>query len=97
MKTRRSRTDILIACLAAFGGIQGNLSEAEVDYGMTIIETEYDGDLDAVQRDLRAEMVACSLACRVSERQPPMAQLWGEELAQYSSDEIDAALAAEKG
>jgi hypothetical protein len=64
---RRTRTDILIACLAAFSGIRGNLSEAETDYGMAIIETEYDCDLDAVQRDLRAEMVALSLACKAVE------------------------------
>lgn len=66
MKTRR--TEILAACLAAFSGILGNLTAAEVDYGMAIIETEYDGDLDAVAAALKAEMAACALACRVSEK-----------------------------
>lgn len=65
MKTRR--TEILAACLAAFSGITGNLSAAEVDYGMALIEDEYDGDLDAVAAALRAEMAACALACRMVE------------------------------
>ncbi len=65
MKTRR--TAILAACLAAFAGINGNLTEAEVDYGMAVIENEYNCDLDAVAAALRAEMAACALACRVVE------------------------------
>lgn len=65
---KRNRTAILMTLLAAFSGIRGNLSEQEADYGMRIIETEYDGDLDALKRDLQAEMTACSLACRVSEK-----------------------------
>ncbi len=65
MKTRR--TEILAALLAAFSGITGSLSEAEVDYGMAVIETEYGCDLDAVAAALRAELAACSLACRAVE------------------------------
>lgn len=65
---KRSRTDILIAVLAAFSGIRGNLTEREWAYGIAIVEDEYGCDLEAVERDLRAEMAACSLACRIAEK-----------------------------
>lgn len=69
MKTpRRPRTEILAAVLAAFSGMQGNLTEAEADYGIGIVETEFDGDLQVVERALRAEMKACALACSVLQR-----------------------------
>jgi hypothetical protein len=63
----KHRTEILAACLAAFSGISGALSEAEVDYGMSVIETEYGCDLDAVAAALRDELAACVLVCRVVE------------------------------
>ena len=65
--TRRPRTEILAAVLAAFSGMQGNLTEAEWTYGIGVVETEFDGDLQAVERALRAEMTACALACSVME------------------------------
>lgn len=69
MKTpRRPRTKILADILAAFIGIQGNLTEAEWTYGIGVVETEFDGDLEAVERALRAEMKACALACSVMEK-----------------------------
>ena len=66
--TRRPRTEILAAVLAAFSGMQGNLTEAEADYGIGVVETEFDGDLNAVAAALRAEMAACALACSVMEK-----------------------------
>ncbi len=69
MKTpRRPRTNILADVLAAFSGIQSNLTEAEWTYGIGIVETEFDGDLQAVERALRAEMKACALACSVLQK-----------------------------
>lgn len=68
MKTTRARTEILAAILAAFAGIQGNLSEEEWNLGMDIVESEFDSDLDAVAAALRAELAACSLACRIQEK-----------------------------
>ena len=44
------------------------LARAEADYGIGIVETEFDGDLDAVAAALRAEMAACALACSVMEK-----------------------------
>ena len=63
----KRRTEILAACLAAFAGIRGSLTEQEWDYGMAIVETEYGCDLGAVAASLRSEMAACALACRVVE------------------------------
>jgi hypothetical protein len=68
MTTRRPRTEILAAVLAAFSGIQGNLTEREWNYGIAVVETEFDGDLQAVERALREELAACALACRVTEK-----------------------------
>ena len=64
----KRRTEILAAVLAAFSGIQGNLTEAEWDAGISIVETEFNSDLDAVAAHLKAELTACSLVCRVSEK-----------------------------
>lgn len=63
----KRRTEILAAVLAAFSGIQGNLTEQEWDLGIAIVETEFDSDLDAVAAALKSELAACSLACRVVE------------------------------
>jgi hypothetical protein len=68
MTTRRPHIEILAAVLAAFSGIQGNLTLGEWNYGIAIVEVEFDGDLKAVERALRAEMAACALACRVTEK-----------------------------
>ena len=69
MKTpRRPRTNILADVLAAFSGIQSHLTEAEWTHGIGIVDTEFDGDLQAVERALRAEMKACALACSVMEK-----------------------------
>lgn len=63
----KRRTEILAAVLAAFSGIQGNLTEQEWEYGIAVVEGEFDSDLDAVAAALKAEMRACSLACSVME------------------------------
>ena len=64
----KRRTEILAAVLAAFSGIQGNLTEKEWAYGIGIVETEFNSDLDAVAAALKSELAACALACRVSEK-----------------------------
>lgn len=69
--TRRSRIDILAAVLLAFsqGSVDGaGLTPAEWEWAEQEIETTYGGDFDALARGLRAEMVACSLACRLAEK-----------------------------
>lgn len=68
MSRTKSRTAILVTLLGAFSGIKGDLTEEEADLGLAIIENEYQGDLDAVAAALKAEMKACELACRVSEK-----------------------------
>ncbi len=64
----RHRTEILVILLGAFNGLVGDLSEAEVNYGMAVIERDYGCDLDAVAADLRAERAALALACSVQEK-----------------------------
>jgi hypothetical protein len=66
MSRTKSRTAILVTLLGAFSGIKGDLTEEEADYGLAIIENEYQGDLDAVKAaldaDLNAGMRAVALA-----------------------------------
>ena len=64
----KRRTEILAAVLAAFSGIQGNLTEKEWAYGIGIVETEFNSDLDAVAAALKSELAFCSLACRLTEK-----------------------------
>ena len=66
--SKKTRTEILAAVLAAFAGMPGNLSETEWERGIAIVEGEFDCDLDAVAAALRAELAACALACRVAEK-----------------------------
>ncbi len=69
MTSRRSRTEILMIVIAAFRGVSGNLSESEADYGISIIETEFGGDIDAAEEALSVElqsgMKAVALAASV--------------------------------
>lgn len=51
-----SRTQLLVTILLAFRGIRGNLTEAQCDEGMAIIENEYDGDLKAAQVEVDAAL-----------------------------------------
>ena len=44
-----SRTKLLVTVLLAFAGIKGNLTEAQWNEGIAIIENEYDGDLEAAR------------------------------------------------
>lgn len=69
--SKRTRTEILAAVLLAFssGCVDGaGLTVAEWDWAEVEIETRYAGDFDAVAADLKAEMKACALACRVQEK-----------------------------
>jgi len=63
-----SRTELLLAVLAAFSGIKGNLTPAQCEEAFAIVENEYNDDLEAVEADLRREMNACALACRIQEK-----------------------------
>lgn len=63
----KRRTEILAAVLAAFSGMTGRLTEAEWNYGIAIVESEFDCDLNAVAAALKSEMRACALACSVVE------------------------------
>jgi hypothetical protein len=62
------RIEILAAILAAFSGISGNLSEKEWNYGIAIVETEFDSDLDRVAAYLKSEARACAFVCSLSEK-----------------------------
>lgn len=61
--TLRSRTYILVTLLGAFKDVRGDLTEAEVEMGMKIIEDEYDCDLVAVKRALDTELLSGMRAC----------------------------------
>lgn len=68
---RRAGTEILAAVLLAFstGCTDGaGLTESEWTWAEREIEDRFGGDFDAVAAALRAEMAACALACRVSEK-----------------------------
>lgn len=65
--TLRSRTTILVTLLGAFEGVRGDLTEAEVDAGMKIIETEFDCDLVAVKRSLDKDLLSGMRACALVE------------------------------
>jgi hypothetical protein len=68
---RRTGTEILAAVLLAYstGCVDGaGLTPSEWDWAEREIEGRFGGDFDAVAAHLRAEMVACSLVCRVSEK-----------------------------
>lgn len=52
----KSRTAILVTLLAAFGGAKGDLTEQEADFGLAIIENEYQGDLEAVRAAVDADL-----------------------------------------
>jgi hypothetical protein len=67
----KRRTEILAAVLLAYstGCVDGaGLSFAEWTWAEAEIETRFGGDFDAVAAYLNAEMTACALACRVSEK-----------------------------
>ena len=61
------RTELLIAILAAFQGIRGNLTEAQADKAIAIVEHEFGGDLEAVKKHLAKEAAMMSLVCRAVE------------------------------
>lgn len=64
----KSRTDILVAILASFQGIAGDLTAEEAERGFLIVENEFDCDLEAVAAHLRSQERALSLACAVMEK-----------------------------
>ena len=64
---KKTRTEILVAVLAAYQGIAGDLTEEEAERGFAIVENEFDCDLDAVAAHLRSQERALSLACAVME------------------------------
>lgn len=66
---KMNRINLLAAVLAAFNGIKGNMSEAEWEQGVAIVENEFDCDLDAVALYLRSELAACELVCKLSEKE----------------------------
>jgi hypothetical protein len=51
-----SRTELLATVIAAFFGQLGNLTEAQADEGISIIEQEFDGDLEAARAHVDAEL-----------------------------------------
>lgn len=63
-----SRNELLAVILAAFSGIQGNLSEKLWNEGIAIVETEFDSDLDAVAAYLKGELNECESNCRAAEK-----------------------------
>ena len=75
-----SRTELLIAILAAFQGIKGNLTEKQADAAIAIVEEDFGGDLDKVAAHLRSEATVLELACKAAEQKPtPMADLlWSD-------------------
>lgn len=68
---KRSRIAILTAVYLAFvqNRFDGaDLSPEEWEWAEQEIETRYGGDFSKLKKALAAEMTACSLACRVSEK-----------------------------
>lgn len=66
------RTELLMAIVLAFEGIRGNLSEAQADAAIAIVESEFAGDLEAVKKHLAQEAALLALACRVVESREPV-------------------------
>lgn len=55
--------------IAAFRGVSGDLTESEADYGISIIEDEFGGDIEAAERalseQLQSGMKAVAIAASV--------------------------------
>lgn len=68
---KRSRIAILTAVYLAFvqNRFDGaDLSPEEWEWAEREIETQYGGDFAELKKALAAEMTACSLACRLAEK-----------------------------
>lgn len=42
--------------IAAFRGVTGDLTESEANYGISILETEFGGDIEAAEEALSKEL-----------------------------------------
>lgn len=63
----RGRTTVLAQVLAAFAGIQGDLCEADFEWGCDLIEREHGSDLEAAKRALCAELASQQRAVALAE------------------------------